>query len=570
MGTNFLKSADAAKKYLTVAFGRQAVKGHLCWGSVTGASPNHQITAYNALGEGEWDGCESAYYKGENIPASDYHFHTGAKATGMIAGPQQVDSFFPKDVPHSRTAAIGYKIPQGLGDANIETTPPLDFEGIFRTKRCPDFNSAGVQTGFSYSPNPGRAIVEGLRTYARLPNLPTIWTSAAAYWLSRIDWAAWTDFRDFHDQTETVDYRDWIDVEGFGLTASCYSGTDFQTFVAAFIQPALNYPSASVSPFAEISINNFSCRFEGFIKFPYSETFTLSIEHDDGVRCWIAAPDNFYTTALIDQWNNLGTHTATFNATAGVYYKIRIEWNNGSAPAKLLFKWSSTSQTFDIVSSKYLYPLVTEQKLYEFHGYFEQPTNPGDFIRTVLLNCNSIPQDVNGKLRFVALDALTPSFSLAEPYIDSFEFRPRDILKSDPVTAFEANFKDLESQFLAKPASPVRLELETFSRKTDEKIQNFDLFVTTRWRALKILKMQERLNIGKNLAKAISPLSKSYPPMPGNLISVTHRKLDTNPKYFLVRNAIDPGIAEQSGLNGEIEKREFQLQEWDYTPGGAR
>ena len=196
MTVNHLKNRDAQQKTLTVAFGRHAVKGHLCWSQTDGvAAPNHRITAYNALGEGEWDACEAAYYRGIYMPPGDIHFHPGALATGMNTPPQDVDTYFTKDVPHTRTAAIGYKCPQGIGDADTEKSPPLDFEGIFRTKKSQDFNPSGVPLSGgarTYSANPARCLVEALMTYARLPNLPAAYSSAAAYWLTRIDWGSWT------------------------------------------------------------------------------------------------------------------------------------------------------------------------------------------------------------------------------------------------------------------------------------------------------------------------------------------------------------------------------------------
>ncbi len=287
MAVNHLKNSESQRKYLAAAFGRQKVAGYLCWSKVEGASPTHQITAYNALGEGEWDSCEAAYYKGVLIPPADYHFHPGALATGMTSGPQQVDSFFDKDVPHSRTAAIGYKAPVGLGSADIENTPPTDFKGIFRTKKCPDFNDEGIQTNFSYSPNPARCIIEGLLTYARLPNLPSSYQGAAAYWLSRIDWGNWVDFRDYHNGNETVDYTTIPDFEGFGLTANYYNGLNFDTFVRKFVEPTINLNPGTVSLVAGVDVDNFSARFEGKIKARYSETYTFHLTFDDNARLYV-------------------------------------------------------------------------------------------------------------------------------------------------------------------------------------------------------------------------------------------------------------------------------------------
>lgn len=571
---NHLKNADAARKFLTVALGRQAVKGYPCWSSVSGVAPNHQITAYNALGEGEWDGCDGAYYKGIWIPPADYNFHTGALATGMTSGAQQVDSFFPKDVPHSRTAAIGYKVPQGIGNADNEANPPLDFEGIFRTKKCPNYNSSGVQTDFSYSANPARGIVELLRTYARLPNLPSHYASAAAYWLSRIDFGAWVDFRDFHDQTEIVDYTTIEDFEGFGLTSEWYSGTNFQTFLTKFVHPSINFSLSTAVPFGGLTLSSLSARFEGFITFPTTENWTLHLTVDNGVKVWVVPVGSAYGSPLINQWDDTGTHTpgthtATFAATADTFYKIKIEWNDGGAPQQLKFEWSSASQTQTVVPSKYLYPKAEAQNLYESHVYFESPIHPSAAIRQILLVSNSIMQDVNGKLRFFCLEQLTPGFPLDNSNIDSLNFRRRDILQSNPITAYEGDFKDLDSQFLEEPAKAIQIETDYLTRKSTENIKVINLYNTTRWRARKVLQTRMKLEVGNDMLVEIeAKLAKTYPILAGDLIPVTHRKIGEESRNYLVIKAVDKGVQESTRTQTtEPEGRSFILQEWNEDSG---
>lgn len=565
-----LKNSNASAKYLAVAFGRHAVKGHLVRSKVTGTSPTHQITAYNALGEGEFSECEGAFWKGVWIPPADYDFQTGALATAMLSGPQQVNSLFPEDVPHSRTAAIGYEVPVGLGNADIEATPPTDFEGIFKCKKCPDYDEDGEEVDFSYSVNPARVIAELFRTYARIPNLPTAYADWIAYWISRIDWANWTDFRDWHDTTETVNYTTITDFEGFGLTAEFYEGTNFTTLKKKYVQPSINFASSSAAPIPWVAAGNFSARFEGFIKAEYSETYTFHLAADNGVRVYAAAVGAGYGTALIDQWANdgshtPGTHTATFAMTAGTFYKIKIEWNDGGTTSNLKFEWSSTSQTQEVVPHTALYPLAESKPRYEAHVYFETPTNLADAIRTILFQTNSLMQDVNGKLRFYAYEQLASSFTLDNSNITKFEkCRRRDILQAAPVTALEADFKDLDLLYLEKPATNLRLELGTFTRHSHEVIKTIPLFNTTRWQARKILQMRAKLeSAGDLLWEAEGTMSKTYPIIAGDLITATHRKIGEDSRLYLVREAVDKGVAEAARKQGqESEKRIFTLQEW--------
>lgn len=565
MTVNHLKNADAQNKYLAIAFGRQVAKGHLCWSSVSGASPNHQITAFNALGEGEWSACKGVYYKGKEITAANYNFHPGALATGMLTGPQTVDPFFPKDVPHSRTATLGYKLPVGLGDADTENSPPTEMEGIFETKLTPDFNGAGVQTDFSYSPNPARCIVELLLTYSRLPNLPSIYAQAASYWLSRIDWGNWAEFRDFHNQTETVDYRILPDFAGFGLTASYYSGTNFETFAAKFVHANFDINYGSQPPAANVSAGNFSGKFEGYVKFPKTEQYTFYITVDNGTRLWLDS------VLKIDQWTDdgqhpLGSYSATFDATANTFIDILMHWNDGGGIGNFKVEWQSATTPRQIIPSKYLYPKVEQHKLYEFHGFFGAPISPGAAIRQILFQTNSLMQDTGKHLRFLAYEQLAPYFSFDSSNLISFDKGKKpDILQVDPVTIYEAQFKSLDQQYLAEPITPVQIETGYFARKSFENVRVINLFNTTHWRALKILNRRLKLDTTSDYVwEATGAYAKTFPVLAGDLVNATHRKIGAAAKQYLVKRIVESGVNELKRVKGtDIEKRKFVLQEWN-------
>lgn len=559
MTINHLKNRDSQQKTLTVAFGRHAVKGHLCWSYTEGASPSHRIIAYNALGEGEWDACESAFYRGIYMPPADIHFHPGGIAQDM----NEVDPYFTKDVPHTRTASLGYKCPVGIGDFDTEKNPPLDFEGIFRTKKCPDFNSSGVQTGFSYSANPARCLVEALMTYARLPNLPASYNTLADYWLTRIDWISWRAWHDYCAGAETVDYSTLPDLDGFGLTARYYNGIDFDTLVTKFVQPVIDLNVATASPAPGVDADNFSAKFEGKIKAKVSGDIDFTLIHDDGGRLTIDGQP------VIDNWFFNATDTGQIAMVEGEFYDIRVEWRETGGPGNLRLEWSNKDLPVEVVPSKYLYPSVEQRPRYESHVYFDTRTNFADVIRTVLLVSNSVMQDVNGKLRFHCLEQMTtPSFTFTGANIDNFKFRRRDILQNDPITSYEAKFRDLDSQFLEEPQTPIHIELDYFMRKNYENVKVINLFNTTRWQARKVLEARARLETGNDLlAEVEAKMAKTYPVVAGDLVSVQHRKIGPVARNYLVREATDGSVAEATGSRGsEPEMRTFTLQEWPPLP----
>lgn len=555
---NHLRNRDAQRQTLTVAFGYHVAEGHALWSRVEGTDPNQQLVAFNRLGEGEWNRVVKAYYLG--FPLADYHFHAGGHATSM----SETDSWFPLDVPHSFSACLAYKPPVGIGDFDNVNNPPSGLRCYAETKLCPDFNSSGVQTDFSYTPNPARAIVETLKTYARLPNLPSFWTDAAQYWLSRIDWGAWIAYRDFCLSTETVDYRTISDFQGFGLRAKYFSDMTLTALVEERVEPVLDLQFGTGSPAFGMAADGFSARLEGFIKPKYSQTYTFYSAHNDGLKLWIDG------VLKIDNWND-GTFndSCTVALTAGQFHAIKIEYYENTGSANVNLEWESSSQVRQIVPSKNLYPAVVSQSKYEFHGFFDTPTNPLDAINTILVQSNAIRQDVNGKIRFIPLETLSPSgafeFNSSNILEEGFNFTRRDILQSDPITEYEAQFRDLESQFLDEPTTPVSYEVPTVTRKSRENIKLVNLFNTTHWRALKILQMLAKLETGNDLLpQIVSPAALCYGVMPGDLVKVTHRKLGVGTKNYLVRQITDSDVRESSRIQtSEIEKRTIKIQEWN-------
>lgn len=106
-------------------------------------------------------------------------------------------------------------------------------------------------------------------------------------------------------------------------------------------------------------------RLEGYIVPTYSESYTLYVTADDGVRVW------FDGVLVIDQWvnqSNLYTWT-TPDLKAGNLYKVVIEHYENTGGEKLKLEWSSASQTREIIpesqvrSAKYLTDVFTRSSI---------------------------------------------------------------------------------------------------------------------------------------------------------------------------------------------------------------
>jgi hypothetical protein len=275
------------------------------------------------------------------------------------------------------------------------------------------------------------------------------------------------------------------------------------------------------------------------------------LAHTHGAKLWING------TLIIDQWGTSGTHSGTFAATANNFYTIKIEYTHSTGNANLSLEWESTSQTREIVPSKYLYPKSENQPRYETHLFFTA-TNLTTAMDAILDQCNSVRQDVNGKLRFFCLEQISSEFTFDSSNIidDTFKFSSRDILKIDPITEYEANFRDLESQYLEVPLTSVSYKVD-WIKQGQENIKVVDLGNMTRWQARKILQTRAKLEMARGIrCEFESPAAKAYQPMNGGIVTVNHRKLG-GAKSCLILEANDKQRSET-----ETSKRKFTVQEW--------
>lgn len=542
---------------LTVAFGRAIAEGHLLRSYFSG----NQVYCFNRLGEGRWNLLEAVYWRGFGLASSEYHFHPGTHSTSMSDATQGVDAWFTGDVPHSHSVTLGYRTPPDQADtSNLITNPPLGLSVIAQTKWSPDYNSSGVQTDYNFFVNPANEIIEVLLSYARMPNLPSIYADIAAYWLARIDWGNWVAFRDFHNQTETVDYTTIANLEGFGLTGRYYNGNNFDTFLTERIDPIVDLPSSSGSATYGQNTSNYSIRWEGKIKSKAAGSYLFSILHDDGVKLWVNG------TLVIDQWGTAGTHTGTITLAADTLYDIKIDFKGEGSPNGITASWQPPSESLVVIPSKNLYPKAATKPLYEVHTYFDTPISPGDAIRRILFLSNSIMQDVDGKLRFYCLEQLTPTFDFdsSQKIVEgTFNFKRRDILQSDPITEFEAKFRDLDSQYLEEPVDTVSYKVDYLTRKVKENIKVVELYNTTRWQARKILQTRAKLEVGNNLSSTFDGYgATTYSVIAGDLVSINHRKIGAS-KNYLVLEATDKGMSNSSRFrSNDVYKRTFRVQEW--------
>ncbi len=116
---------------------------------------------------------------------------------------------------------------------------------------------------------------------------------------------------------------------------------DWETFRA---------PGGSVAePYASFPLDNFSVRWTGRVMPRFTETYTFKVICDDGARLYIKPEGEPTYTALVDQWDTAGTHTAAYAMTADAAYDIQVEYKELSDAAQISLLWSSASTPEEVL-----------------------------------------------------------------------------------------------------------------------------------------------------------------------------------------------------------------------------
>lgn len=546
MLVDHLKNLDASALIRVIAYGEHVINGVCAKSVVSGVSPNHQITVQQILGQGEWEGVSrGVYWNNQLIAPTDWFFHPGKLSSGLDDPIQGTDAVFSNDVPHSGTPWMRFSLPNGVGEADNTNNPPVGFQGYFKTKKNDNYTAAGALVDYSWSPNPARIIADLiLKQGKRSPNL--------------IDFGALADFRDFHNTPTLCDYRQLPNFDGFGLTATYFSGTNFDQLHSKRIDNLIAFLSPDGAPAYNLNPQSFSAKFEGYVKLKYNEQYTFYLTHTNGARLTVGGNSVIVDQFAPDGSTPAGTHQGVFApGSANSFMDILIEWNKGTtATGEIKLEWSSASQPREVVPSKYLYPKAEMRPRYEIHPYFDSRTRLDDAVRTCLNLCNSTVQKVNGKYRFFCLEQLTaPSFAMTAEHILLIKLKPRD--KASIRNRFRAGFRDIDSRFIEPPKSPVLIERQNLQQIAGRAIDGDDLqfFNCTRWQAWRLLNEIVKRECDA-LPVEIIGNGSTFPVLGGDRISLTTELYNWTNKEFLVTQSNDASSEETA------DERNFSMQSW--------
>ena len=540
-----LKGVRGEDLVLEVAFGRHVVAGDLTKSVVTGSDPTHVVTVQQMLGDAYgkgWKGPVGVWFRGINRPPATYKFYPGIQSPGNADAVQGIDAVFDQDTPHSNTAWLRLECPNGsevgIPDFDTKTNPPVGHSGIYDCQLGDIYDAEGtIVDSDVLIVNPADVLAFGTQEIRRYP-------------LTRVDWEALDELRQFSDVSVTPDYRT-LPV-GVGLTGRYYDGASFDTLKSTRHDPVLEYSLSPGAPALDIDPADFSVRWEGRVRFKYTETTTLSITHSGGVKLWVED----LVTPLIDE-AAAGTQTANFAATADEFVNVKIEWTHPSGDSEFVFKWSSTSLTLQTVTQDRLYPYDDPMPRFRCNIAFTQRTSFEDFLKAALFTCNGAFQDVNGKLRFFSIDQITNSydFDLSNIIKDTFKSSPRftqQEIMSLPNRYIGAG-RDLDSRYLEPFDPPLYVDVPEMQELAGRIIEE-TVFVgnVNRWQGLNNLGHYARLRTRQRTCEFVG-MPQTLGVFAGDRVRVSHSLPGWTNKECLVLEATDLSI------DGSADDRFFRL-----------
>jgi len=138
---------------------------------------------------------------------------------------------------------------------------------------------------------------------------------------------------------------------GTGLLAEHFDNADLTNLKAVWTDAVIDCNWRSYSPDPCIGSDTFSVRWTGQVEPLWSETYTFYTKTDDGARLWVDG------NLIINKWQNQTATewSGTAALTAGLKYDIKMEYYDNTGDALAQLRWSSASQTKQIVPQARLY-----------------------------------------------------------------------------------------------------------------------------------------------------------------------------------------------------------------------
>lgn len=134
-----------------------------------------------------------------------------------------------------------------------------------------------------------------------------------------------------------------------GLKGEYYENTNFTDFNFTRIDPTINFQWGTSQPIP--TQDTFSVRWTGFVMPEHTQTYTFYLNSDDGSRLYIN------NKLVIDNWgsHSVRERSGTVKLTSSVKVPIKVEYNDTGGRSTAELRWSSASQTKQIVHQSRLF-----------------------------------------------------------------------------------------------------------------------------------------------------------------------------------------------------------------------
>lgn len=496
---------------LAISYGRHAVKGYLTKHQVDIVGTEKQITVQRALGAGPWDSREKLYYGGEEINAANSTFHQGLANDAP-------DAYFPSDIAHPNAAYEATRLPVGMGNED----QPDRMVGIYKTLQVADYDGAGVQTAFDYSPRPARHVLDLMLRAKRS--------------ITRVNYDAWVAWRDYC--ATLINWDDGALTPHFVQLAASAGGS---------LAPGTYWVRIATIKDADLSSASKDRANDGVT----TASVVISGGNLQFQATWASQAERGATGYRV--------YIGTAEGAEDRYFTV------GSGATNTLLVTTLTGATMGAPPNTATGALLRQVPRFESHLFFVPPFDLSTALdRIAQITCMDW-QYSNGKLVFLTPEVRSPIFTLNLAEANSFKTYQVD--RRQKPNQIIVNYRNLDSEFLEQADPPViiphpgtspsdpRMQLQA-----KEGIRPFEINGGSMYRsqAERVGNYWYRRLVESDQMLEIFGSPKTYIVLPGDPINVTHD----------VPNWTDIPFYIEEKEETEDVKAGYQLKGRIYPPGG--
>jgi hypothetical protein len=191
-------------------------------------------------------------------------------------------------------------------------------------------------------------------------------------------------------------YRGVRELTSGGLMGKYYSNMDMTNLSFENQDYIIDFDWGENPPIPRMEDNQFSVKWDGYLKAEITGSYTINVKADGGVRLWI---DNI---PLIDQWNDAWYE----KLSASVYllsgeHQIKIHYYNEEGRAAIKLSWIQPEQDLHVIPTSHLFGYYITYELVaqiEENHYSDQGLELGNSYYYYVIAVNDAGNSMIGKI----------------------------------------------------------------------------------------------------------------------------------------------------------------------------